>query len=155
MLLREGTKLNQAGDRWSQTWSSLTVGDFSHCNSFDPPVLVLYIVVSRVVGRKVASENWGKRFVELLSLPFLHCYQLVSLAYQGWGGARGICFLWPSFSVSQAGRNPSFYPLPSSAPAFSWSSWLHLYATGLHPYTLHQIPAHASIAYAFISCPLV
>lgn len=69
-----------------------------------------------------------------------------------------MCFLWPSFSGSHACRDPSFYSLhtlPGSAPALPWSSWLCLYATGLHPYTLPQIPAHASIAWAFISYPLV
>ena len=54
---------------------------------FAPPVPDLRSIYSRDVGREIASENWGKKVVEYLSLPLICCYQFSSLAHH-----RGYAF---------------------------------------------------------------
>ena len=49
---------------------------------FASPVPVMQSIHSRGVGREAASEDWGKKVIEYLSLALVHCYQSASLAHQ-------------------------------------------------------------------------
>lgn len=46
---------------------------------FVPPGIVLWTIHLRGVRREVASEDWGKKVVEYLSLLLICCYQFTSL----------------------------------------------------------------------------
>ncbi|KAK4825906.1 hypothetical protein QYF61_003401 [Mycteria americana] len=74
---------------------------------FAPPVPALRSIDSGGVGREDASEDWGKKVVDYLSLVLVHCYQFASLAHQ----VQLQPYLdLPDSIPTQPGSAPLFFP---------------------------------------------